>query len=122
MVIVHLLVDASGGAEMRTAGDEPLRKTMCQTCPFRPGSPYAFLANDLAESAVTKASRICHSTGSDGIHRRTGVKPHLCRGARDIQLQVMFALKVIDAPTDEAWNEARVKIGMKPIVVKEAVG
>jgi hypothetical protein len=97
----------------------PLRKTKCATCPFRPGSKYACLANDLAASAMNEGSRICHSTGSNGIHKRTGIKSHLCRGARDVQLQVMFSLKVITAPTDEAWNAQREAIGMKPTEVKD---
>jgi hypothetical protein len=99
--------------------DMPLRETKCATCPFKAGSKYACLANDLAASAMTEASRICHSTGTNAIHRRTGKKPHLCRGARDLQLNLMAALKVISEPTDEAWNEQRVKIGMKPTVVKD---
>ena len=65
----------------------PLRKTKCATCPFRPSSPYAYLADSLAESAVTERSRICHSTGSgNAINKRTGLPPHLCRGVRDVQL------------------------------------
>lgn len=100
--------------------DLPLRLTMCPSCPFRPGSKYAYLAADLAEKAMTQASRICHSTGKDNaINKRTGKPEHLCRGARDVQLQAMFALRVIDAPTDEAWNAARVKIGMEETTVRE---
>ena len=93
---------------------------MCGTCPFRKGSPYAYLAADLAESAMSKASRICHSTGSNNaIKKRTGKPPHLCRGARDVQLEAMAALGAIDEPTDEAWNKKRVEIGMKATVVKD---
>jgi hypothetical protein len=69
---------------------------------------------------LNDASIICHSTGNNGINkRRTGKPEHLCRGARDIQLNVMAALKVIDTPTDEAWNAGRVKLGMVPMVVKD---
>jgi len=96
-----------------------LRKTMCATCPFRPGSPYENLAADLAASALSDASRICHSTGSNGIHARTGLPSHICRGARDVQLSVMVALKVIDALTDDAWNEAREKVGLPATVVAD---
>jgi hypothetical protein len=79
---------------------------MCATCPFRPGSPYAYLAEDLAASALNTSSRICHSTGSDNaINRRTGKPPLLCRGARDIQLKAYAAIKFIEAPTDEAWEK-----------------
>jgi hypothetical protein len=58
----------------------------------------------LAVSALDTASRICHSTGSNNaIHKRTGKPEQLCRGARDIQLQVLAGMGVISAPTDEAW-------------------
>lgn len=81
---------------------------MCKTCPFRPGSPYAYLADTLAESALSAASRICHSTGGrNAIHPKgTGKPARVCRGARDLQLRLMTALKVIDAPTDAAWSKA----------------
>lgn len=99
----------------------PLRSTMCPTCPFRRGSKYADLAPKLTESALTDASRICHSTGRNAINKRTGLPPHLCRGARDVQLRVMAALGVISAPTDQAWNEGRLKIGMAPTVITDPV-
>ncbi len=100
--------------------DSPLRQTMCATCPFRPGSKYADLASGLAESAINEASRICHATGSNnGINRRTGIRPHLCRGARNVQLTVFFALRVIEAPTDDAWNRQRVAQGFRPTKIKD---
>ena len=101
--------------------NEPLRKTMCSTCPFRAGSPYAFLVPDLTESAMI-TTQICHSTGSNNaVNRRTGIKPHICRGARQVQLKVMHQISVIDAPTDAAWNRSRVMMGMKETVVKDPV-
>lgn len=107
---------------MKARKDLPLRKTMCQTCPFGPGSPTAYLAADLAASAMTEASRICHSTGSkNAFHARTGLPPHICRGARDVQLSFMAAAGVIDAPTDEAWDVARARIGMVSTVIKDPV-
>src|SRR5262245_46371138 len=96
----------------------PVRKSMCGTCPFRPGSPYAYLAADLGRSAVQEASRICHSTGRSAI-MRTRLKPHLCRGARDLQLKAMTALKVIEEPTDEAWNKKRQECGMQPQAIAD---
>lgn len=99
--------------------DLPVRRTMCGTCPYREGSEYAYLKDDLTRSAMSEASRICHSTGSDnGIHRRTGVPSHICRGSRDVQLQMFHSIGVIDAPTDEAWNNKRVEIGMRPQTVQ----
>jgi hypothetical protein len=74
----------------------------------------------LTESALTEATRICHSTGKDNaFHKRTGLPEHVCRGARDVQLQHFFVLGVIERPTDEAWNDSRVKLGMKPQEVKD---
>ena len=91
----------------------PVCAVMCATCPFRPDSPFAYLAADLAASAMTKASRICHSTGSNNaINRRTGKPPMLCRGARDVQLQRWAATGFIEAPTDEAWNKKFLEMGI----------
>ena len=104
---------------MSKGSNLPVRATMCATCPFRAGSPYAYLVPDLAASSMTEASRICHSTGSNGLHKRTGKPRHLCRGARDLQLSVMTARGVIAAPTDAAWNDARVAIGMQPILTRD---
>lgn len=78
-------------------------KKMCSSCPFRKGSQYRYLVSDLAASALSEGSRICHSTGSNGLRGRTGKPGRLCRGARDVQLDVFAAMGVIDAPTDEAW-------------------
>lgn len=93
----------------------PVRATKCPTCPFRPGSKYEYLRANLELSARTDASRICHSTGKDNaIHKRTGLPEHICRGAREIQLEQFAAFGMIQAPTDEAWNEARVRFGFAP--------
>lgn len=105
-----------------TPGNLPLRKTMCATCPFRRGSPYAHLQADLAASALSEASRICHSTGSGSIGGRTGLPEHLCRGSRDIQLRYMTTVGVIDAATDAAWNRGRRRIGLEVCVVKNPGG
>jgi hypothetical protein len=84
----------------------PVQPAMCATCPFRPKSKYAHLAPSLAQSAVTEATRICHSTGSNNaINRRTGKPPMACRGARDIQLRMFAGSGFIEAPTDAAWNK-----------------
>jgi len=82
----------------------PVNKEMCATCPWREGSPFAYLRPDLTESALTSASRICHSTGRDNaINRRTGKPERLCRGARDEQLAMFARLGFLDEPTDAAW-------------------
>jgi hypothetical protein len=78
---------------------------MCKTCPFRQEG-FTEVRSLLSDRALTEATPICHSTGSSMVTlRRHKVfkKSHLCRGARDLQLQVFHRLGVIDAPTDEAW-------------------
>lgn len=99
--------------------DLPVRKSMCGTCPYKEGSPYSYLIDDLTKSALTDASRICHSTGkNNAIHNKTGFKSHICRGARDVQLKTMYDIGVITKATDKAWNEKRVSLGMKPQIIK----
>ena len=100
----------------------PVRKTNCKTCPFTPGSPTEFLRADLELSARTEASRICHSTGANNaFHARTGLPKHICRGARDIQLEQFHQLGVIAAPTDDAWNDAREEYGLPRQVIADPV-
>lgn len=97
--------------------DLPVRSTCCSTCPFRPGVPekYACLREHLTRSATTEATRICHQTGRDNaFHRRTGKPEAVCAGARAVQLRMFHANGVLTAPTNEAWNEARAKMGMAP--------
>lgn len=84
----------------------PVCSVMCATCPFREGSEYAALKADLTISALTQASRICHSTGSNnGINRRTGKPSKLCRGARNEQLTYFHRIGFLSEPTDQAWAE-----------------
>lgn len=79
---------------------------MCATCPFREGSEYAYLRDRLTQSALTEATRICHSTGNNPVIKRRNVPPQICRGARDLQLELFTALGILDEPTDEAWERA----------------
>lgn len=81
----------------------PVMKTMCPTCPFREGSKYACLVPHLAASALSEASRICHSTGDSGIMGDTGKPERICRGSRDLQLRFFVAQGFLSEPTDEAW-------------------
>lgn len=59
----------------------------------------------LTKSALHERSRICHSTGNSVILGRTGKAPRLCRGARDVQLQIFHRMGLIAAPTDKAWAD-----------------
>jgi hypothetical protein len=92
--------------------DIPIMPEMCGTCPFRDGSKYEFLRADLTQSALTEASRICHCTGTSGIMGRTGKPERLCRGARNVQLNLFFRMGFIESPTDEAWRKRCVELGL----------
>lgn len=93
----------------------PVNKRMCATCPFRTGSPYAYLAGDLRLSALSKSSRICHSTGANNaINRRTGKPERICRGARDNQLHFLHGLGFLSEPTDAAWLAKCRELGIDP--------
>ena len=70
--------------------------TKCATCPFREGGDAALRAS--VESRLLSASQICHHPRLNG-HKET----HLCRGARDFQLQLLHRLGFLAEPTDEAW-------------------
>jgi hypothetical protein len=81
--------------------ETPIMKARCKTCPFN--SPDSKLANKVQLRVMTQASQLCHST-------RVANKPetHLCRGARDYQLEIFYRLGVIAEPTDGSWtNKAR---------------
>ena len=91
----------------------PIMAQQCATCPFREGSKYAALAGQLGEHALTKDSRICHSTGTNAIGGRTGKPSRLCRGARDLQLKYFYSIGFISAPTDEAWAAKCQEMGLK---------
>lgn len=91
----------------------PVAAVKCGSCPFRKGSEYQFLVGDLAASALQEGSRICHSTGANGLRGRTGKPERLCRGARDLQLQVFAASGFITTATDEAWEAKCKEMGIK---------
>lgn len=83
--------------------DFKVMKKRCPTCPFgekgkRDRCPE--IANRVREQAITTASQICH-------HPALKNKPqtHLCRGAREFQLQIFYRLGFIEA--DEAWDKKR---------------
>lgn len=102
------LLTADGKAKSNTTGKHscglPIQSEMCATCPWREGSKFAYLVPDLTRSALTEATRICHSTGSNnGVYRRTGKPSAVCRGARDVQLQHFKRIGFLDNATDEAW-------------------
>lgn len=82
----------------RNVTDFPVMKEKCATCPFRAGG-WESLREIVTERVLTDASQTCHSTGV--IHGKEDT--HLCRGARDLQLQMFYAMGFLPEPTDAAW-------------------
>jgi hypothetical protein len=81
----------------------------CPTCPFR-NSKQAWIEvrGLLIERALTEATPICHSTGTIvSPAKRLFKESRICRGARDLQLQVFCSAGVLSEPTDEAWERAQ---------------
>lgn len=69
----------------------------------------------LIQRALSEATPICHSTGPDSLlpkKKRVSAKPLACRGARDLQLQMFYAVGLLDAPTDEAWKRKAKEFGL----------
>jgi hypothetical protein len=79
----------------------------CRTCPFGEHGDKE-LMNQVIQRTALQCSQICHHPALTG-------KPetHLCRGARDYQLQLLHRMGLIDEATDEAFRikseEYRVK-------------
>lgn len=88
---------------------------MCGTCPFRPGSKYSNLAPMLSRAAL-ESTRICHSTGSNAINRRTGKPIAACAGARKIALKAVTAAGIIPEPTEAAWQAECDRRGVRNII------
>ena len=90
----------------------PVMKAKCATCPFRTDErgryPDPRLISRIQQQCLNDASQICHHPELEG-------KPqtHLCRGARDFQLDIFHRLGVIDAPTDAAWQEKQRSLTLK---------
>lgn len=89
----------------------PVMKKKCATCPFREGSKYACLAPEIAELSL-REGRICHSTGTNDLKGDTGKPDRICRGSRDLQLQVFVGLGFLPEATDAAWNAKAEEMGI----------
>ena len=84
----------------------PVMKKKCATCPFRENEQGRYndpqLVNRIKTDVLTEVSQICHHPRLDGKE-----ETHLCRGARDFQLEIFHQIGFLDAQTDESWNEQK---------------
>jgi len=88
--------------------DFPVMPTKCKTCPFRVDEngrhqdPH--FVSRIQTDVISHASQICHHPRLSGKQ-----ETHLCRGARDFQLEIFHRLRFIESPSDEAWEQQRLK-------------
>jgi hypothetical protein len=79
----------------------PVMKVMCPTCPFREEHVgQVEIVNMVRVRCMTEASQICHHPKLHGKK-----ETHLCRGARDYQLQIFHRMGFLKEPTDACWSE-----------------
>ncbi len=82
----------------------PVMKRQCATCPFRTDERGRYRNPELVATSqvmlLSEASRICHHPRLKGKK-----ETHICRGARDWQLEIFYRMGFLSAPTDRAWNE-----------------
>jgi hypothetical protein len=79
----------------------PVMQAKCATCPIREGADMRLRAD--LQARLLERSQLCHHPM---LNKKRST--HLCRGARDEQLTIMYRLGVLEQPTDQAWEEARV--------------
>ena len=82
----------------------PVMASKCASCPFNPDGDVS-LRNAVMGRTLLQASQICHHPR---IHGKK--ETHLCRGARDEQLTILYRLGWLSEPTDEAFNAASERI------------
>lgn len=95
----------------------PVMKIKCLTCPFnkdeRGRDAVPDIANMVRLRCLTEASQICHHPR---IHGKK--EDHLCRGARDFQLEIFNRIGFLKASTDEAWENKIKENKIKEILVE----
>lgn len=91
---------------MADIAEFPVMKKKCTTCPFRENEQGRCndprLVDRIKKEVLIEASQICHHPRLDGKE-----ETHLCRGARDFQLEILHRIGFLDTPTDESWNERK---------------
>jgi len=79
----------------------------CATCPFKEDG-----CKEVRDAVIARSlegiNQTCHSTGAKYGKKDT----HLCRGARDFQLQLFHSMGVIEEPTDKAWDAKRKELNV----------
>ena len=87
------------GTEMKKIKNWPVMAEKCASCPFREGGDIE-LRNRVMERTILQCSQVCHAPRLHGKK-----ETHLCRGARDEQLTILYRMGLIPEPTDKAFEE-----------------
>lgn len=85
----------------------PVMKKKCKTCPFNEEHEGQSEIANMVRGRCLQVSQICHHPSLHGKK-----ETHLCRGGRDVQLNIFHKMGFIDQPTDEAWAEKRRELGV----------
>lgn len=91
---------------LRDISKLPVMSKRCESCPFNDDGCKSI--RQMVMDRSLEMSQTCHSTGV--VHGKEDT--HLCRGARDYQIELMYRLGVIESPTDEAWDKKRKAVGI----------
>lgn len=93
---------------MRSIKGMPVMPAMCKSCPFAEGGDMRLRVAVMDRTGLDH-SQLCHHPRTVGKKKET----HLCRGARDHQLELLHRLKFISEPTDEAFRQASIAAGVQ---------
>jgi hypothetical protein len=89
--------------------DWPVMKGKCPTCPFNKDEKGRDAVPDIADMVrrrcLTEASQICHHPRLHGKK-----EDHLCRGARDFQMEIFHRIGFLSEPKDSAWEATREQV------------
>lgn len=83
----------------------PIMTAQCASCPFREIGDIA--VRNSVMSRLFDASQICHHPRLHGKK-----ETHLCRGARDLQLTILYRMGWLPEPTDQAFREKSEQLGV----------
>ena len=83
----------------------PVNVHKCATCPFGNNTDRTLQVQVIERCFTQQTSQVCHGTEGPNREPRS-----LCRGMRDVQLQIFHRMGLLDEPTDEAWEKARSRI------------
>lgn len=77
----------------------PVMPKRCKTCPFNENGCKE--VRDSVMGRLLEVSQTCHSTGVALNPPRKDT--HLCRGARDVQIEFFYRMGFLEEASDTAW-------------------